>query len=249
MDTLDAAKRSLLHVRPSQNRRPGRRPGALIALLAAIGMSLSAGASVICTSVVDHHVRPIPPAWGYDQVGGVRGYFGTASFWLTNGTDYACRITQNNGYLGMWYSIGHPTADKPSFNPLALYNPVIRSNYQPRFAGFDIHVSALDSPAGLTNLELRAELKGYTAQGSETLRASRSWIGRTTLTNGPFPKVFVWDVDPATLGTIGVIAWVLDRGMAGDQINVDAVKLRVVMPELSVDKEAFLVSLAMLLDN
>lgn len=226
---------------------PPRRPAiVLAALLAALAPFRDAAASVVGTSVVDHCVRPV--SWNYNQAGGGRGTFGIASFALTNATEYACRISTDGGFLGMWYSIGHPTVDKPSYNPLALYSPVIHSNYQPRLVGLDLHVGALDSPAGVTNLELRAELKGYTA-GVETLRASTSWVGRVALTNGPFPKVFTWDLDPAALGTVGVIAWVLDKGMTGDRIDLDAVKLRVQMPELSVEKEAFLTSLALLLDN
>lgn len=203
----------------------------------------------ICTSVVDHHTRLLPPAWQFDDIGGTRGSFGTANFWQADDSSYGCQINQNNGYLGWWYAIGHSSHDKPSYNPLALFHPAIRAAYQPRLVGLDMVAKALVSPAGRTDLKLRAELKGFTPAGAEVLRTSYEWTGRTALTNGPFPKKFSWDINPVSLGSIGVIAWVLDNGMAGDRIDIDSVELRVDMPDLPLPREAFLVSLAMLLNN
>lgn len=217
--------------------------------------------------VVDHHTRPLPGSppdgWYYNQTGGDRGCLldfgddpieGVAVYSKPGPSTYKGEIVRLIGddlwkYLGFWYALGHPISEKASFDPQAAFHPMILPTYQARLTGLDVTVAGIESPAGREDLALKVDLNGFNAEGDEVNRASWRWSGRDSLLSGPFPKTFSAEIDPALLGNIGVLVCVLERAVEGDAVEIDRVRLQVEMPKLSTAEEAFVVSLAMLLEN
>ena len=208
------------------------------------------GSTSVLPVMLDHYIRPVP--WYYNQVGGMRGPLGSSSITQTDATDYRYVMNVAGGYLGMWYSIGHSTGERIAYHPKAMFHPMIKTNYQAQLMGVDMVVTDCDSPAGRPDLKLRVEIKGFNyAQTGfpEVTWQSNEWIGRSSLTNGPFPKTYSFDANAAEISNVAVIVWVLDNVTSNDAIEVDSIGLRVKLPLLATADRAFLISLAMLLDN
>ena len=202
---------------------------------------------VTSTCILDHNTRPTN--WNYSQVGGTRGPLGSWSdFTRADETTYRYVVNSAGELLGMWYSIGNSLATMIAYDPEAMFHPMIKTNYQARLLGVDMVVTKFVS-AGTSNLTLKIEIKGFVNETNQMTFQAREW-GRGDLTNGSFPKTFPINVDTAMVSNVAVIAWVLDHGTYLDAIDVDSVGLRIEMPLLTNTAErAFLISLAMLLDN
>ncbi len=217
--------------------------------------------------LVDNHNRPLPgepPAgWFYNCMGGDRGLIrdvtdtngtGVAVYSKPDNTTYRGLLQRTIGsdlweFLGFWQALGRPNSQKNQWNPVAVFHPLIRPEYQGQLVGADVLVNRIVSPNGYSSLTLKLELKGFDNAGGELLRASTNYVGRNALTNGPFPRVFSLDVNPTNTGNVGLFNVILDVAWPGDAVDVDDLYLRVRMPELPTNLEPLLFSLAMLLNN
>ena len=234
----------------------------------AVGMLLCAhAAGVEYRVLVDDNNRPLPGeppvGWFYNCMGGDRGLIrdindtngtGVAVYSKPNGTTYRGLLQRTIGsdlweFLGFWQALGRPNSQKNQWNPAAVFHPLIRPEYQGQLVGADVLVNRIVSPNGYSSLTLKLELKGFDNAGGEVLRASTNFVGRNTLTNGPFPRVFSLEVNPTNTGNVGLFNVILDVAWPGDALDVDNLYLRVRVPELPANLEPLLFSLAMLLNN
>ncbi len=224
-------------------------------------------ASEIRYVVVDDHTTPVSCQSGgyYNRIGGDRFKLRDFEADPTNGVAVYRYVRKGTyraecvrlkpgeywGCCGKGYALNAPLVTRPALNPNALFHPMIKAAYQPVLVGVDVVVSKVESPAGRSDLSFRIELKGFDSNGAEVPRRTVGVVGRSTLLAGPFPRTFSMDVDPATLGTVGMVTWILDRTQTGDAIAVDQVRLRVQMqtPTLDPKLEAFVWSFAMALNN
>ncbi|MFA7158467.1 MAG: hypothetical protein WC299_04120 [Kiritimatiellia bacterium] len=232
--------------------------GALFVAVSVIGAAAQTNACL-----VDDHSRPLPgqpPAgWYYNSTGGDRGLLsdinsdpnGCAEYVRASSSSYQATVKRLVGsalweYAGMWYAISHPLTVKQTYVPTAMYSAAILTAYQPKLVGMQVVVNGIQSPAGRSDLSFKVEIKGFDG-GSEAERFSQSWSGSEI--QGSYPKTFTATWDPATLGSVSFVTWLLDMAMPGDSIEVDRVSLLVEMPALDRRGESFVTSLAMLLDN
>jgi hypothetical protein len=217
--------------------------------------------------LIDDCNRPLPgeppTGWFYNCMGGDRGLIrdindtngtGVASYSKTNGTTYRGLLQRTIGsdlweFFGFWQALGRPNSQKNQWNPAAVFHPLVRPEYQGQLVGADALVSRIVSPSGYSSLTLKLELKGYNNVGNEVVRASTNFVGRSTLTNGSFPRVFSLNVNPTNVGSVGLFNVILDVALPGDALDVDDLYLRVRVPELPPNIEPLLFSLAMLLNN
>lgn len=241
----------------------------LLVIASALAMILTtmSAAGVEYRILVDNLNRPLPgeppQGWFYNCMGGDRGLLndindtngtGVAYYSKPTSTSYRGEIQRLIGtdlweFLGFWESLGRPWSQKNQWNPAAIFNPLIRPEDQGQLVGADVVVNRILSPNGLSTLKLRLELKGVDNSGNEQLRASTNFVGRSFLTNGPFPQVFSLAVNPTNTGNVGLFNVVLDDALPGDSLELDNFYLRVQLPALPPGLEPLLFSLAMLLDN
>lgn len=212
----------------------------------AVGMLLCAhAAGVEYRVLVDDNNRPLPGeppvGWFYNCMGGDRGLIrdindtngtGVAVYSKPNGTTYRGLLQRTIGsdlweFLGFWQALGRPNSQKNQWNPAAVFHPLIRPEYQGQLVGADVLVNRIVSPNGYSSLTLKLELKGFDNAGGEVLRASTNFVGRNTLTNGPFPRVFSLEVNPTNTGNVGLFNVILDVAWPGDALDVDNLYLRV----------------------
>lgn len=239
--------------------------GALLLLISSPALRQAAAAEF--QALVDDHKRDLPgeppSGWFYNAMGGDRGMIndtndpsglGVAAFSKPTPTTYRGTLVRLNGtdlweFLGWWYSLGRPLKQKHQFNPLAVFDSLIRPEYQGQLRGAAVKVTQIQSPSGRSDLTLKLELKGFNDSGDEVVRVATNFVGRTGLIGGPFPRTFTLDIDPTTFGRVGALTVLLDRALPGDSLEVDDVMLRIWMPEVAADKEPLLFALAMLLEN
>ena len=212
---------------------------------------------------VDQHRRPLPggsQGSTYNDMDGNRGCMSDSAaavveFEEASASSYRGRVaelkTGSRTWFGMYYGLGHHTSDEIALDPAAVYSPVIRQSHQPKITAVRIVVNDVNAPQPRTpKLLLKIELKGFSATGQIIRKVFVFGDDEgERLAGGVFPRTFIAEFDPAGVGPIGVVTWVLDNAIAGDSIEIDALALRVEMPELAPRQEAFLTSLGMLLAN
>ena len=235
--------------------------GLLVGLVSAVTVLGTTAPQTWC--LVDDHTRPLPgqpPAgWYYNSVGGDRGLLldmssdeeGCNEYSRPSSSSYKAECKRLIGsaqwtYAGMWYALCHPISTRISYAPAALFPAAIKPAYQPRLVGMEAVVNSIQSPAGRDDLAFTLQVKGFDG-ATEVVRTYRSWSGAELA--GAYPKTFSFTFDPGTLGQVSLVTWLLDRALPGDSIEVDRVRLLVEMPVMSRRDEAFVTSLAMLLDN
>ncbi len=252
-------------MKPEKNRA-GRRSNAfwrwILGGILALGV-VPAVAAATLSCLIDDHTRPLPgplPAgWYYNATGGDRGMLsdmigdpnGCAEYTRASSTSYRATVKRLTGshlweYAGMWYALSHPIAVKQSYPATALFPAAILPAYQPQLIGMEVVVNAIQSPDGRSDLSFNIEVKGFDGDNAVT-RFAKSWSGADL--QGSYPKTFSVTWDPATLGSVSYVSWLLDRAVPDDSIEVDSVRLLAAMPDLDIRDEAFVTSLAMLLDN
>ena len=229
-------------------------------------VSASTGLGITTTQtwcMVDDHTRPLPgqpPAgWYYNSVGGDRGLLldmnsdpeGCNEYSQASSSTYKAVCKRLIGsaqwtYAGMWYALCHPISNRISYAPAALFPAAIKPAYQPQLVGMEAVVNSIQSPAVRDDLAFTLQVKGFDG-ANEVVRTYCSWSG--TELAGDYPKTFSFTFDPGMLGQVSLVTWLLDHTLPGDSIEVDRVRLLVEMPEMSRRDEAFVTSLAMLLDN
>ena len=236
-----------------------------------IVLLFSAASAGLCEvyywSSLDGYGRPLPgpqpEGWYYNNMGGDRGLLNvlgdedakcTASYTIPENGIYQGKLEsivegESWGSLGIWYSLSGPISDTRTLNPSAIFHPMIKEEYQAEIVGMELQASLIESPLSNTHLMLSVQLKGYNAASQEVLVKETDWGNSDGLLDGPYPKSFYWPLTWEGTENIGVLVWLLDEAKIGDMIQMDGIRFKVQMPELPTAEEAFLLSLAMALEN
>jgi hypothetical protein len=208
---------------------------------------------------VDHHTRPLPDQWYYNDVGGNRGFVldeSHATFAVSRPTasSYRVRLSSllsgaSSAFCGGWYAIGRDGSALPRFTPSAMLHPMICTPFQVRLVGVDIGVRGFTSPSNSPALSLGLELKGFTAGGAETLRWQATVASGAILKSATYPTNFSASISPAGIEDVGMISWILGGARVDDAIDVDCIRLLIDSPSLAPDVQAVVWPLSHLLYN
>ncbi|MBK6847785.1 MAG: hypothetical protein IPG96_09695 [Proteobacteria bacterium] len=203
-------------------------------------------------ALVDEHDTPLPaplPAgWYFNAMGGDRGVLnaGDIRYGRDGASAYRAEVVSKAPgaqwtWGGMWYALIRQNDDDVPLDFRAIFGPHVASAYQGQVVGLRVAVKSASSLTGNSDLILRLEAKST----SGAVRASWSF----PLAAQTYPKVFTAAVDPAALGAVEQLLWVVDRAQPGDAVSVDSVQLVTRVPALPAEEEAFLWSYAWLMAN
>ena len=194
--------------------------------------------------IVDDHDVPLPTSGAYyNCTGGDRGFMNAdyVNYTWDNKSDYTATIINPQGswtWAGMWYSLIHINKDNIPLDFKAIFGPYIKPEYQGEVIAVGIVVSNIQSPLNNGNLELRIELKDR----NDVLTSSTSW-------KNPIPGEYMWNLPEEAKAKVKMITWILDYAQLGDSITIDKVLIKVKVPDLPVEKEAFLWSYSWLISD
>lgn len=203
-------------------------------------------------ALVDEHDTPLPaplPAgWYFNAMGGDRGVLngGDVRYGRDGASAYRAEVVSKAPgaqwtWGGMWYALIRQNDDDVPLDFRAIFGPHVASAHQGQVVGLRVTVKDVSSPTGNSNLVLRLEAKST----SGALRGSWSF----PLAGQSYPRVLAVSVDPAALGAVEQLLWVVDRAQPGDAVSVDSVQLVTRVPALAPEQQAFLWSYAWLMGN
>ncbi|MBK8480019.1 MAG: hypothetical protein IPL40_02420 [Proteobacteria bacterium] len=203
-------------------------------------------------ALVDEHdtplPAPLPEGWYFNAMGGDRGVLnaGDLRYSRDGASAYRADVVGKAAgaqwtWGGMWYSLIRQNDDDVPLDFRAIFGPHVAPAYQGQVVGLKVVVKDVASITGNTRLTLRLEAKN--AAGA--VRASWSF----PLAGQTYPRALSVTIDPAAVGQVEQLLWVVDGAQVGDSVSVDGVQLQLRVPALPPEEQAFLWSYSWLMTN
>ena len=197
--------------------------------------------------ILDENDKPLPAeGYYYNYTGGDRGLLNTGDVtytWDGNST-YTSTVTnvepgQYWTHGGWWYSLIRIDRDNIPLDFKRIFGPYIKPEYQGKITELEFAVNDVVSDYFV---RLRVELKD---QFGNVLKQYPLDPDVT------YPCTFRIDLtqDLDLLENVEQFVWVMDFAELGDSVSVDRIRLKVRVPDLPAEEEAFLWSYAWLMAN
>jgi len=207
------------------------------------------------TATIDECDRPKPlDGYGFHRAGGSRGTMndydytpapGTIRFSWDNDSKYTAKVmTGSWTWGGMTYNLIRDWDANIPLNFDSVFGMHVLPAYQGEIVGIEIVISSVSSPSNNPNLKLKVEAKDI----SQNPVSPSPWYLEQLITR-TYPYTYYIDLSSVNLGDIETLNWLIDGARLNDEITVDSVKLRVKVPVLPIQDEAFLWSYAWLMAN